>query len=185
MFHKNDGYQNTFVCQPTLGALEVKKDKGTDYILSSKSKGGFNSKLNPPRAAFLNSIKLSGYRIGIKFDKDLLVAEENNGLSKVVHVYIVFDLDACPRNPNNNFKFKNWLFGATNIVKNSDKEMYVYSGFRITFDSACLCSFGNDYYGVDNSSSSHADDNYNNNFSCLVKVQLMVLMESSNCQKKV
>ena len=85
----------------------------------------------------------------------------------------------------NNFKFKNWLFGATNIVKNSDKEMYVYSRFRITFDSACLCSFGNDYYGVDNSSSSHADDNYNNNFSCLVKVQLMVLMESSNCQKKV
>ena len=28
----------------------------------------------------------------------------------------------------NNFKFKNCLFGATNIVKNSDKEKYVYSG---------------------------------------------------------
>ena len=128
MFHKNDGTQNTFVCQPTLGALEFKKDKRTDYTLSSKAKGAFNSKLNPPRSAFLNRIKPSGYRTGIKFDKDLLVAEENNGLSRLVHVYIVFDLDASLRNPNKNSKFKNWLFGATNIVKNSDKEKYVYSG---------------------------------------------------------
>ena len=164
MFHKNDGYQNTFACQPTLGALEFKKDNGTDYILSSKSKGAFNSKLNPPLAAFLNSIKLSGYRIGIKFDKDLLVAEENNGLSKVVHVYIVFDLDACPRNPNNNFKFKNWLFGATNIVKNSDKEKYVYSGYGITFDSEGSWRFDDDFasnlitFEADNSSSSHSEN---------------------------
>ena len=164
MFHKNDGSENTFVCQPTLGALEFKKDKGTDYILSSKSKGAFNSKLNPPRAAFLNSIKLSGYRIGIKFDKDLLVAEESNGLSKVVHVYIVFHLDTCPRNPNNNFKFRNWLFGATNIVKNSDKEKYVYSGYGITFDSEGSWRFDDDFasnlitFEADNSSSSHSEN---------------------------
>ena len=28
------------------------------------------------------------------------------------------------------------LFGATNIVKNSDKEKYVYTGYGTTFDSA-------------------------------------------------
>ena len=106
MFYISDRSENTFVCQPTLGALEFKKDKRTDYILSSKSKGAFNSQLNPPGTAFLDSIKLSGYRIGIKFDKDLLVAEEKNCQRKVVHVYIVFDLGAWPRNPNNNFKFK-------------------------------------------------------------------------------
>ena len=63
------------------------------------------------------------------------------------------------RNPTNNFKFKNCLFGATNIVKNSDKEKYVYTGYRITFDSAGVWSFDNDtprnvtIFGVDNSSS--------------------------------
>ena len=31
---------------------------------------------------------------------------------------------------------KNCLFGATNIVKNSDKEKFEYSGYGITFDSA-------------------------------------------------
>ena len=92
----------------------------------------------------------------IKFDKDLAV-EQNNYLTKIVNVYIVYDLYAWPRNPTNNFKFKNCLFGTTGIVKNSDKEKYVYSGYRITFDSAGSWSFDNDtdryvkVYGVDNS----------------------------------
>ena len=50
----------------------------------------------------------------------------------------MYDLDAWPKNPTNNFKFKTCLFRATNIVKNSDKEKYVYSGYAITFDSAGL-----------------------------------------------
>ena len=37
------------------------------------------------------------------------------------NVYTVYDLDAWPRNPTNNFKFKNCLFGATHIVKTGDK----------------------------------------------------------------
>ena len=92
----NDGSQNTFVYvyQPTLDTLELKKDKGTDYILCSKSKGVFNSKLKPLYTDFLNSIKLSEYRIGIKLDKDPLAIEQNNYLTKIVNVYIVYDLDA-------------------------------------------------------------------------------------------
>ena len=35
----------TLVYQPTLDTLELKKDKGTDYIHSWESKGVFNSKL--------------------------------------------------------------------------------------------------------------------------------------------
>ena len=38
----------------------------------------------------------------------------------------------------------NCLFGATNIVKNSNKEQYVYSGYGIAFDSAGSGSFDND-----------------------------------------
>ena len=106
------------------------------YVLSWKSKGVFNSKLKPLYTAFLNSMKLYEYRIGMKFDKDLLAVEQKSYLMKIVNVYIVYDLDAWPRNPTNNFKFKNCLFGATTIVKNNDKEKYVYNRYGITFDSA-------------------------------------------------
>ena len=85
-FTSNDGSQNTFVYQPTFDTLELKKDKGTDYVLSWKSKGVYNYKLKPFYTAFLHSIKLSGYRIGIKFDKDPLAVEQNKYLSKNVNV---------------------------------------------------------------------------------------------------
>ena len=77
-FTSNDGSQNTFVYQPTLDALELKQDKGFDYVLSWKSKGEFNSKFKPLYTAFLHSIKRYEYRIGIKFDKDHLDVEQNS-----------------------------------------------------------------------------------------------------------
>ena len=40
-------------------------------------------------------------------------------------------------------KFKNCLFEATNIVKASDNEKHVYSGYGIKFDSTGSWSFGN------------------------------------------
>ena len=86
----------------------------------------------------MNTIKLSEYRIGIKFDKDLL--EQNSCFTKILNVYILHDLDTWPRNPITNFKFKNCLFGATTIVKNA------FSGYEITFDSAGFRSFEN-YFG--------------------------------------
>ena len=58
----------------------------------------------------------------IKFDKDSLPVEQNNYLSRIVNVYIIYNLDVLPRNPRNNVKLKNCLVGATNVVKNSDKE---------------------------------------------------------------
>ena len=89
-------------------------------------------------------------------------------MAKIVNAYIVYDLDAWPRNPTNNFKFKNYLFAVTNIVKNSDKEKYVYSGYGITFDSAGSWSFDNDFarnviiFGADNCSSSYSHNRKNN-----------------------
>ena len=76
----------------------------------------------------MHNIKFSEYRIGIKFHNNPLTVEQNNYLSKIVNIYIVYDLDAWPKNPTNNFKLKNSLFGATNVIKNSDKEKYAYSG---------------------------------------------------------
>ena len=72
-FASNDGSQKMFVYQPTFDILEWKtKDKGTDYVLSWKLNGVYNSKLKPLYTAFLHSIKLSGYKMGIKFLKDPL-----------------------------------------------------------------------------------------------------------------
>ena len=65
-FTSNNGPQNTFAYQATLDTLELNKEKGSDYVLSWKSKRVFNSKLKPLYTAFLNSIKISEYRIGIK-----------------------------------------------------------------------------------------------------------------------
>ena len=52
-----------FVYQPTLDTLELKKDKGPDYVISPKSKGIYTSKLKPLYTAFFHSIKLSGYKM--------------------------------------------------------------------------------------------------------------------------
>ena len=106
-FASKDGSQNTFVYPPIFDALELKTYKGTDYVLSWKSKGVYNSKLKPLYTAFLHSIKLSQYRVGTRFDKDPLAVEQKNYLTKIVNVYIVYDVDAWPRNPTNNFKLRN------------------------------------------------------------------------------
>ena len=72
----------------------IQKSKGTDYALSLKSKVLYTSKRKALYTAFLNSIKLSGYRMEIKFDKDPLAVEQKNHLTKIVNLYIVYDLDA-------------------------------------------------------------------------------------------
>ena len=68
-FTSNDGSQNTLIYKPALNILEFKKYKGTDYVLSWKSKGIYNSKLKAFYIAFLHRIKHSGYRMRMKFDK--------------------------------------------------------------------------------------------------------------------
>ena len=45
-----------------------------------------NSKLKPLYTAFLHRIKLSGYKMGIKFGKYPLTVEQNNYLTKIVNV---------------------------------------------------------------------------------------------------
>ena len=54
-FTSNDGSQNTFVYQPTLETLELRKCEGTDYVLNWKSNAAYNSKLKPLYTVFLHS----------------------------------------------------------------------------------------------------------------------------------
>ena len=65
-------------------------------------------------------------------------------------------------------------FDAATIVKNSDEEKFVYSGYGISFDGKGSWSLGNDYaknvvnFGVDNSLSSYTSSyNQGNDISVL------------------
>ena len=58
----------------------------------------------------------------MKFDKELLAVKQNNYANKIVNSYIVCDLNNWPNIPSRNFTFKNFLFGATSVVKTSDEE---------------------------------------------------------------
>ena len=51
-----------------------------------------------------------------------LVVKQNNYTTKIVDVCIVYDFDNWPNNALRNFALKNYLFVATSIIKNSDKE---------------------------------------------------------------
>ena len=125
----------------------------------------------------------------MKFGKYPLAVEQNNYLKKIVNVYIVYDLVAWPKILLKIFTLKNCQFGATNIVKNSDKGKWVYSGYGLAFDEGDWLSFGNGnarnviIFGIDNSSSSYFD-NLKNNFSYQVKVQLLELMKVLVHQRK-
>ena len=66
------------------------------------------------------------------------------------------------------FELKICFFGATSIVKNSDKEKLKYSSYWIAFDGAGSWNIGNGFaksvaiFGVDVSSLTHADNRKNN-----------------------
>ena len=126
----------------------------------------------------MHSIKHARYRIGIKFDQDPLSVEQKNYATKIANAYIVYDLDAWPRIPISNFKFKNCLFSSTNLVKNNDKYKWVYSGYGITFDAVGCWNFGNYlvrdvvFLVVGINLSSHAG-NDKNNFGSFVSPEKM------------
>ena len=72
--------------------------------------------------------------MGIKFDKNSLAVEQNSYLTEIINFYIVYNLDAWPKNLTNNFSFTNCLFGATSVVKNSDERKWIYSGYGTTWN---------------------------------------------------
>ena len=70
----------------------------------------------------MHTTKLSGYKKWLKLNKDPLAVEKNNYATKIVNAYIVYDLDASPRNYLNNFRSKNCFYYASDIVRKFDKE---------------------------------------------------------------
>ena len=76
----------------------MKIDKGSESGITWKSKFLFESKLFPLHGAFLLNVKWFGYKIGIQFNNNPLVAEQKSHEIKTVNAYVVFDLGQWPRN---------------------------------------------------------------------------------------
>ena len=82
----------------------------------------------------------------------------------IVNIYIVYELGASTSH-NNDPTLKNSLFGAHTLSKNTDIDMYKYSGYGIGFDRRSIFSFPNSGFGqnvlvfvADMSSSAHIDN---------------------------
>ena len=153
-----------FVYQLTSSAIN---STGTNTISSWESKGVYVTDLVPIKNDSLPKIKYlkDRNRNTIQLYPFSCTSDQSN--NKYCKFYMVYDLDNWPRNPPRNFSIKNCLFGVTNIVKNDDKEKYVYSGYRIAFDGKGEQSFNNYtgrnviIFGVDDSSSAHTDNRKN------------------------
>ena len=94
------------------------------------SKDLFDWKLLPLNDVFLPNKKYFGHKIGLQLNNTPLVVEQSNYETKNLNAYIVYNLDNWPKNPLRNFTSKNSLVGATNIIRNSDRNIYVYSGYE-------------------------------------------------------
>ena len=82
------------------------------------------------------------------------------------------------------------MLGATNILKSSYRENYVYSGYGIAFDGKGSLSYSDDFaknviiFEVDNSSSSHTD-NLKNDFLILGEGDTFGINGSFGTPKKI
>ena len=167
-FTSDNGSQNLFVYQPTFSTIKY-HNTITEYVISWRSKILYTTNLAPINNYLLPNIVNFNKTIALQFDSTPLVLDQNNYIARTVSTYIVYDSDYWPKDPLGNFVLKNCLFGVINIVKNSDREKFVYSGYGIASDGKSEWSSANEtarnviVSGVDNSSSSHTD-NFKNIF---------------------
>ena len=106
-----------------------------------------------------------------------------------LNFYIIYEINTWPRNLANNFTLNNCLFGTAKLVRNAIKSKFTYNCWGIAFDGEGSWRFGIDFarnaviFGVDNSSSSHTD-NQKNNFLVLDKGPTQGINDSTGATEK-
>ena len=113
-------------------------------------------------------------RVIFKLDNSALVEKRYSSLFSnfILNLYTVYKLNNRLRNPTNNFSLKRFLFHTGKLVRNAITSKSTYNGRGISFHGEGSWSFGIGFarcvviFGVDNSSSSH-NDNQKNNFLVL------------------
>ena len=145
-----------------------KQIANTDYISSWKSKGLSAESIKPSTTSdnsLTPRLNYYGNKMRLKFTGSCLkqsVISYTHGT--IVNIYIVYELGASTSH-NNDPTLKNSLFGAHTLSKNTDIDMYKYSGYGIGFGRRSIFSFPNSGFGqnvlvfvADMSSSAHIDN---------------------------
>ena len=167
-YFDEDGNQNYYIFQPISKYLKVAHVNDITYILSWKSRG-----LNDVK---IESIKTNNYslnprmdhydmsKIRIKFDGSFLNRFPPTILhGNIVNIYIVYEITSDYKDINYP-TLENCLFESLKLTKNADIEKYGYSRYDIGFDRETSFSIGNEIgknviiFGVDMSSSSKIDN---------------------------
>ena len=166
-YFDEDGNQNYYIFQPISKYLKVAHVNDITYILSWKSRG-----LNDVK---IESIKTSSYslnpridtydmsKIRIKFDGSFLNRFPLTILhGDIVSIYIVYEIPRDYKDINYP-TLGNFFFGSVKLTKDDDIDKYGYSGYGIGFDRETSFSIGNEtgknfIFGVDMSSSLKIDN---------------------------
>ena len=107
-----------------LFTLDLKEEKGSDCDLIWKSKGVNTFKFKPLYNVFFHRIRHSGYKVGIKLDKDPLAVKQKNYTTNIVNAYIVYVLENWSNSALRGFALKHCLFVAKLVEqKNSAIKM--------------------------------------------------------------
>ena len=105
-------FQICFLFQPIVSTIDFKQEINKYKVSAWNSKGVY-------------VIKYFNHEMGLKFNSSSLFAEKNIYVTKIINVLITYDLDNWEINSLGNFALKNFWFGATNIVKNSENNHYL------------------------------------------------------------
>ena len=177
-----DGSQHCLVFQPVFEQFQ--NFTGTDKILVLNSKGLskeiFKTPVTLGNSFASKSIFVHKGRVEAKYKGNWLIQDNISCTHRnVVNLCIVNELDTWSRDLNTDFTLGDYLFGVVKLTKNADPDKYGYIGYGIGFEvhSQFLSSNGelgksDVIFGVDNSSSMHAD-NRKKRYLFLVKAQQM------------
>ena len=167
-YFDEDGTRNYYIFQPISKYLKVSYVNDVNYILSWKSRGLVDIKIESIKANnYLLNPRMDIYRtskIRIKFNASFLNWFPPTILHEdIVNIYIVYEITS-------NYSeidyptLENGLFGSVKLTKNADINKYGYSGYGIGFDRNTSFSVGNEIgknviiFGVDMSSSAKIDN---------------------------
>ena len=162
-YFDEDSTQNYYIFQPISKYLKVTYVNAINYILSWKSRG-----LNDIK---IESIKTNNYSLNPCMDlydmSKIRIKLKGSFLNRfppaflhgvIVNIYIAYEINSDYSSINYP-TLENCLFGSVKLTKNADIDKYGYSGYDIGFDRSTSFSVGNEIgknviiFGVDMSSS--------------------------------
>ena len=167
-YFDEDGTQNYYIFQPISKYFKVAYVNDINYILSWKSRGLNDIKIESIKANnYLLNPRIDNYdmsRSRIKFNGSFLNRfPPTIPHGDIVNVYIDYEITSNYSSINYP-TLENCLFRSVKLTKNADIDKYGYSGYSIGFDRNTSFSFGNEIgkyviiFGVDTSSSTKIDN---------------------------